>query len=235
MTIVRAPRPDNGFLLARNDVLRDERLSYRALGLLLHMLSHADGWQFSADTLARKAYGSGRDAVQGSMRELREAGYVRTVKHRNELGRFNTVNYVFDTPDTELPARESPAPVTPAPLEDHSKKDHSALRAVASPPETEGQRINRLTTIYTDLVPLSAFGAVQGVVRKAVKSGLYDDATITRGLTGLADEGRPVTMDTLRIQMEGMGPLPKRPTKTDRFAELSKKYADGPPELPRRS
>lgn len=75
--------------------------------------------------------------------------------------------------------------------------------------ETEGQRINRLARVYADLVPLSAFLAVQGVVRKAVRakddhgSPLYDDTQIADGLRLLAKDKRPLTATTLRVAIEG--------------------------------
>lgn len=79
----------------------------------------------------------------------------------------------------------------------------------ASPPpgETEGQRVNRLSKTYADAVPLSNFPAVAGVVRKAVKTGQYDDEQITAALGRLAEDQRSVTTDTLRYELEGRPPL----------------------------
>lgn len=76
----------------------------------------------------------------------------------------------------------------------------SSLREAAD--ETQGQRANRLTKTYTDRVPMSAFLAVQGVVLKAIKAGKTDDE-ITAALVRLADDGRSVTANTLRIEIEG--------------------------------
>lgn len=75
-------------------------------------------------------------------------------------------------------------------------------------PETEGQRINRLARVYADLVPLSAFMAVQGVVRKAARANehgnpLYTDEQIADGLRLLAKEKRPLTATALRVAIEG--------------------------------
>lgn len=69
--------------------------------------------------------------------------------------------------------------------------------------ETPGQRGNRLAKAYTDLVPLSNFPAVAGVVRKAMGAG-YDDEAIVGGLRRLANENRSVTTDTLRVELEGL-------------------------------
>jgi hypothetical protein len=76
-----------------------------------------------------------------------------------------------------------------------------------SPPaagaESEGQQVNRLTKTFTDRVPLSNFPAVAGVVRKAVRTQQYTEAQIVEALDRLADEGRSVTTDTLRYELEG--------------------------------
>lgn len=90
--------------------------------------------------------------------------------------------------------------------------DGGALFDADSPapkPETENQRANRLTRVYTDRVQLSNFNAVFGVVRTAVRSTaddgrpLYTDQQITDALNKLADEGWSVSANTLRIAIQG--------------------------------
>ena len=79
-------------------------------------------------------------------------------------------------------------------------------------PETEGQRVNRLTKTYTDTVQPSNFPAIAGVVRKAVRAAgpdgrpKYDDILIVEALTRMAAEGRAVTADSLRIEIDGHPP-----------------------------
>lgn len=75
---------------------------------------------------------------------------------------------------------------------------------LSSPAETEGQRVNRLTRTYTDAEGMHSFGAVQGVVRKAVKTGEFTDQEIIDALARLRADNRPVTIDTLRIELRGM-------------------------------
>ena len=67
----------------------------------------------------------------------------------------------------------------------------------------------QITRAYTDRVPLSKFVAIMGIVKKALKAG-YAPERIEAALIDLADEGRPVTIDTLRIQLEGISPTPSR-------------------------
>ena len=197
MSIIRSNRPDNGYLMASNTVLREERLSYRALGLLLHMLSHADGWVFRSDDLARESYGSGRDSVQKAMRELAEFGYLVTTKKRNPDGTFNTTTTVYDVPK-ELPARELAAPVSPSPLEDHPKKtikdsDQPSAAAVDSPQQIAAE-------YYEANGKLANFMAIRGLVTKALNKGETPDM-VRAALQGCTDAGFPVTASTLTVQL----------------------------------
>ncbi len=68
---------------------------------------------------------------------------------------------------------------------------------------TEGQRVNALAKRYTDRVPLSNFPAVAGVVRKAVRVGMWSDDEICQALERLAEAGRSVTTDALRYELQG--------------------------------
>lgn len=96
--IKRAPRPDSGFLLIRNDVVRDARLSYRARGLLCAMLSFPDNWQFNRDWLAACSAGEGQRAVRTALRELEDIGYLVRERTRLNKGRFGWDHVVYDTP-----------------------------------------------------------------------------------------------------------------------------------------
>lgn len=103
-----------------------------------------------------------------------------------------------------------------------------AANADASAQPTEGQRINRLAKTYTDQVPLSNFSAVAGVVRKAVRANRYTDQQITEALGRLADDGRPVTADTLRIELEGMVRHDTRKSATRMYLESSQRLEAHP-------
>jgi hypothetical protein len=99
MSIIRAPRSESNFTTIRNDVIRDERLSYRASGVLIDILSRPDNWRTSAEQLARARRQEGRDAVRVALKELQAAGYLVHTKVRDRAtGRLSTVSYVFDEP-----------------------------------------------------------------------------------------------------------------------------------------
>ncbi|MHB8388805.1 MAG: hypothetical protein ACYDBH_04380 [Acidobacteriaceae bacterium] len=95
--IIRAPRPERQYTSLRNEVARDSRVSYRARGVLVRLLSNADGFPMTASDLAREGR-EGRGAMLTALRELREAGYIRTTKKQDEHGRWSTQTFVYDTP-----------------------------------------------------------------------------------------------------------------------------------------
>lgn len=96
-----------------NAVLQDERLSFRARGVLAFVLSKPDGWQHSGDSIAAAGAAEGRDAIRAALQELRTHGYATLHKARD--GRGHVVQYwTF----RESPAPGFQAPVTPSPETD---------------------------------------------------------------------------------------------------------------------
>lgn len=114
--IKRAPRPDSGFLILRNDVARDERLSYRASGLLTSILSRPDNWTVTAERLAaERPNGEGEKAVRATLRELEAAGYLVRQRTRGADGRFGWVQMVYDTPQTTTTGVTAGQTISPLP------------------------------------------------------------------------------------------------------------------------
>ena len=61
-----------GFTQVPNEVLRDQRLSWKARGVLCYLLSHSDGYRFNRDQLAAEAP-DGVTAVRSALAELTAA------------------------------------------------------------------------------------------------------------------------------------------------------------------
>lgn len=124
MSIIRAPRASRDFTIIRNDVLRDDRLSYRARGLLAVILSRPDNWRTDAVGLQREGT-EGREAIRSALRELEIAGYIVRQRLQDERGRWRQVAMVYETPtyqeafdlasnDDGFPATGNPASGEPA-------------------------------------------------------------------------------------------------------------------------
>jgi hypothetical protein len=102
-------------------------------------------------------------------------------------------------------AAAAPPPAAPPPEPDALPADFPKPKVV---PESEGQRVNRLTKAYTDQVPLAKFPAVSGIIRKAVRAEkdgkpCYDDRLILEALDRLVVENRNLTEGTLRYELDG--------------------------------
>lgn len=241
MKIEKQSRYDR-FTIAPNELLERRDLTYRAKGIMVYLLSRPDGWDLTSEALAAASQ-EGRDAVRAALRELETVGYIERVKRQNpDNGQWSTVTVIYDRPKpgdgisgaghpmTGNPTPGNPTVGFPGPKGSNTEINTQPPTVVAPnqttldipesepAPETAGQRTNRIARTYTDRVPLSNFLAVRGVVAKALRAN-YDEAAVVAALAGLADDGRTVTTDTLRYQLEGFPAArqaPRRETASDR-------------------
>lgn len=122
MSIIRGPIGPAHYVVVQNALVRDRRLSFRARGLLVHLLSMPPGWKTSSARLVRETT-EGRDAIRTAIRELEQAGYVRHSRRQDERGRWASEWIVYDTPcgqdgdNDHCPTPENPTPETQAPKE----------------------------------------------------------------------------------------------------------------------
>jgi hypothetical protein len=98
--IIRTARPQTKFTIIKNSVLTDDRMSFRARGILAAILSRPDDWRTSSETLAKQSGGrEGRDAIRTALKELEACGYlIRRKEKHPKTGQFSTNYYVFDEP-----------------------------------------------------------------------------------------------------------------------------------------
>lgn len=104
--IIRSPRPHRNFTIISNSVLNDPRLSFRAMGILVYILSKPDNWQTSVQQLAKSRLsvsdepvrGSGAKAIRTALRELADAGYVRSERTHRDNGEWSFRYWVTDRP-----------------------------------------------------------------------------------------------------------------------------------------
>lgn len=98
MGVTRTTLPFEGrFTQVPNAWARDQRLSRRARGLLLEIMSHRIGWHVSTRSLTRDGP-EGRDAVRSMLAELVDAGYLVADQQRADGGRFGEIEYRLDDP-----------------------------------------------------------------------------------------------------------------------------------------
>ncbi len=223
MAIYRGHRPGANFTIVSNAVLRDDRLSYRARGILAVILSHQEDWSTNSEALAR-AGREGRDAVRTALQELEEAGYLQREKRRGADGRFATQQVVYDEPQEVQgallpppapgnPAPGGPAEVSQAPIEDHQEDaDAGASGAPAKPVQPANQVTD---AVYAHADGMIQYMAVRGVAARALKVKGTTVESVTAAMVGLYDGGRPITFQTVgQALARGAGP---KETNTDHW------------------
>lgn len=99
----RHPKTRN-FTQVENDLIRDPRLSHRATGLLVYLLSLPDGSRIDSTSLTPRKR-EGRDAIRAAYSELVETGYVTREKRQDtDSGKWSTVIHVYEIPTTAFQA-----------------------------------------------------------------------------------------------------------------------------------
>lgn len=96
-----------------NATVLDDRLTFRALGLLVALLARPWGASFDMRSLAAGEGREGRDAVLTAAAELRAAGYLHQTRRRLPSGLFVTDTYVADEPVSETEAGAALQPDIP--------------------------------------------------------------------------------------------------------------------------
>ncbi|MEK4674824.1 MULTISPECIES: DnaD domain protein [Bacillus] len=86
MGIVRVEKNKN-YSVVNNTGLRDERLSWKAKGILAYILTLPDDWVFYREELATHAK-DGLDSLRSGMKELKEYGYLQRIPIRNDKNKI---------------------------------------------------------------------------------------------------------------------------------------------------
>ncbi len=137
--IVRVSKRDSSYAIIDPYFLSDERLSWKAKGLLGYLLSKPSNWRVYVSDLVKRSK-DGKDAVYSALRELEAAGYIERRQLRDpetqRITGYETVVFerpvepIDDTepgaaipgtgnPDMENPITENPPQV----INDFNKND----------------------------------------------------------------------------------------------------------------
>lgn len=95
--IVRSARPHLNYSVVHNELIEDRRLSFKARGILIYLLSKPDHWRTSMAQLASVSP-EGIHAVRTGMKELETLGYIKRLRKQNSAGQWSMTTIVFDQP-----------------------------------------------------------------------------------------------------------------------------------------
>jgi hypothetical protein len=127
---------EDHFTQVPNQWVRDKRLTRKARGLLVELMSHRLGWEITIESLIRDGI-EGRDSIRSAIQELEDAGYLHRERERNSDGTLAGTDYVIvdpwsaDEPTSDNPTQANPPTKKTITTEDHHQElsrvaDHSS-------------------------------------------------------------------------------------------------------------
>ena len=122
------------FTVIANSVFKDRRLSAKAKGILVEMLSLPENWDYTLKGLTT-LFSDGIDSIRQGIKELEENGYIVRERKRDARGRLGGMEYViYETPEKAVensdPEQSSPANAEPTedfPAQGESAEDKAML------------------------------------------------------------------------------------------------------------
>ena len=92
-----------GFTQVSNQMLSDKNISYKAKGILCHLLSHdQDKFTVTSDTLIQ--HGSdGFKAIKTGIQELKRNGYLKILREAGNKGKWSYIINAFGNKFTDIP------------------------------------------------------------------------------------------------------------------------------------
>lgn len=101
--VIRVRKRPNNFVMIDKTFLEDERLSFKAKGILAYLLSKPDNWKVIVGNLVKYSK-DGKSAVYAGLKELKECGYYVKTPIRSEDGRriSRWESTMYEMPDSLL-------------------------------------------------------------------------------------------------------------------------------------
>lgn len=119
-------RIESEYGVAPNQLLNDNRLSWKAKGMWTYLQSKPDGWNFSKDRIKNDS-ADGRDGTMTGLQELEEYGYLKRKRVRGDRGYWSYEYVLSVNPHTENPCTDNPVtenPRTENPTEENPTSDY---------------------------------------------------------------------------------------------------------------
>lgn len=85
---------ENSYSVISNKLIRNGNVSFKSRGILIYLLSFPDDWKIQVKHICNEN-NVGEDLVYSALKELKEKGFVRFHKIRDEKGAFSNSYYEF--------------------------------------------------------------------------------------------------------------------------------------------
>lgn len=110
-------KPKSNFTVVSNEILRDPKISLKAIGIYVFMMSKPDNWNFTINSISKQVK-DGTDSVSTALNELKKAGYLMYTKHKDGTGTYELFTRAkTENPDIEIPNLGNPTCISNTILE----------------------------------------------------------------------------------------------------------------------
>jgi len=209
--IIRPKRKINNFVMLDKTFINDDRLSWKAKGMLTYLFSKPDDWHVRPKDLAKKAK-DGLDAVYSGLKELIQTGYIVREQIREKGKIVEWIYNVYETPvgviqkETDCLLRDFPE-IEDEPLRDFPEMDNPEMaNPVQENPRYTNNELtkNELTNIDTTTADSGQIGKEMEIeIPEEFKPGYIApviDPALGRFITLFQGEmGRPLS----KIECDG--------------------------------
>lgn len=185
MATMRIVKSKN-FSIVSNTIIRDARLSLKARGLLILMLSLPDNWEFSIAGLSKTA-GEGKDSIRNGVKELEEAGYLTRKRKHLPNGKLAEMEYTIYEEPIETTAKET---AKDSPIQEESALEKPAQVNTVQE-ETVQENPTEINKEYKEVLNISS------TERERENTELNKEQKLLSQLNG-----RPLPLEETKIQNE---------------------------------
>lgn len=135
--IIRVEKTTKNFVIINKIFLNDNRLSFKAKGIMTYLLSKPDDWKVMVHELI-EASSDGKTAVRSALKELEQYGYYKKYPVRTEDGKRidHWESVVYESPQTAEPEK------TKAPTEKPRKAGQKSVSLFPDFQKVDKQKID---------------------------------------------------------------------------------------------
>jgi hypothetical protein len=162
------------------EIIRDERLSLKDIGLLVSMLSLPDNWEFSENGLEKIYKNDGQTSIRTGLKNLEKFGYLKRIRTRKANGKIGSVDwYLYEKPQSEKPHCENQS-VDNQSVENqpqyNTKVSNTNQSTIKEKKERKSNSFDAIISEYTTDEKISDLLKEWLKVRKAKRAALTDKA-----------------------------------------------------------
>ena len=124
------------FTIVSNQLVEDERLSWKAKGVFIYLWAQKSDWNFYVSEVAKHST-DGRDSLRSALAELEKYHYLARTRERKDDGTYGAMDWLID----DLPKLEKP--MFDEPKSENPTWDSPTLTSTNKNNDLQEQELNR--------------------------------------------------------------------------------------------